>query len=130
MNKLEHELLLDYLEQLELKAQHSIVELQVLQRHVTNFKSQLIKREVAYKSLLKVTEPTISVESQPPKEHEPNSFIRIKDVIEMVGLSRSSIYKYVSEGEFPSPIKLSERSVAWRRGDIDAWVMSKLSQIS
>jgi prophage regulatory protein len=47
--------------------------------------------------------------------------LRLKEVIKMIGLCRSSIYRYVGEGKFPSPINVGYRSVRWRLADILAW---------
>jgi prophage regulatory protein len=52
--------------------------------------------------------------------------IRLVEVCTMIGLGRSSIYRYVSEGRFPAPIKVGERSVRWKLSDVLAW--SRLSQ--
>ena len=45
----------------------------------------------------------------------------------MVGLSRSTIYTLMKNSEFPLSIKLSERSVAWRLGDIQNWINDKIA---
>lgn len=37
--------------------------------------------------------------------------IRLKDVIDSTGLGRSTVYKYISEGTFPRPVSLGDRSV-------------------
>ncbi|WP_080477160.1 AlpA family phage regulatory protein [Vibrio cholerae] len=37
--------------------------------------------------------------------------IRLKEVIELTGLSRSCIYKYIEEGRFPRNVPLGGRSV-------------------
>lgn len=52
---------------------------------------------------------------------EEPKFLRIRDLVIRTGLSRSTIYKQVSEGKFPKPIKLGERCVAWRVEDIREW---------
>jgi prophage regulatory protein len=52
--------------------------------------------------------------------------IRLAEVSKMIGLGRSSKYRYVSEGRFPAPIKVGERSVRWKLSDVLAW--SHLSQ--
>src|SRR6476659_6946315 len=39
----------------------------------------------------------------------------------MFGLSRSTIYKRVSEKAFPAPLRISERSVRWRMADLADW---------
>lgn len=41
------------------------------------------------------------------------------------GLSRSTLYQMISEGDFPKPIKLGKRSVGWRKADIVAWLDSR-----
>jgi prophage regulatory protein len=47
--------------------------------------------------------------------------LRLSEVSTMVGLRRSAIYKYVSEGRFPAPVKVGERSVRWKLVDVLAW---------
>jgi prophage regulatory protein len=47
--------------------------------------------------------------------------LRLAEVSTMIGLKRSSIYRYVREGRFPAPIKVGERSVRWKLADILAW---------
>ncbi|NCF73756.1 MAG: AlpA family phage regulatory protein [Gammaproteobacteria bacterium] len=47
--------------------------------------------------------------------------LRISTVCELVGVCRSTVYRWVSEGCFPEPIKIRERSVRWKIDDIQAW---------
>ena len=54
--------------------------------------------------------------------------IRISDVKGMTGISKSHIYLLASKGEFPKPIKLGERSVAWVKDEVEAWVASRIAQ--
>jgi prophage regulatory protein len=51
--------------------------------------------------------------------------LRLAEVSTMVGLKRSSIYRYVSEGNFPAPIKVGYRSVRWKLVDVLAWQNSR-----
>lgn len=53
--------------------------------------------------------------------------IRIKDVMDRTGLARSTIYKYISEGKFPRPIKLGVRAVAWVETEIDGWIQASIA---
>lgn len=46
---------------------------------------------------------------------------RLPDVINMTGLSRSSIYLRVSTDEFPKPVKIGRRAVGWPEESIIAW---------
>lgn len=52
--------------------------------------------------------------------------IRLKQVIASTGLGRSTIYKYIAEGKFPLPLKLSVRCVGWLESEIQQWIQSRL----
>ena len=52
--------------------------------------------------------------------------IRLKEVMSICGMSRSSVYLAIKNGQFPSPIKLSTRSIAWLRNAVIAWVESRV----
>lgn len=52
--------------------------------------------------------------------------LRLPDVIEQIGLSRSSIYQKMAEGSFPKPIRLGKRAVGWLKKDIDNWLENKI----
>lgn len=47
--------------------------------------------------------------------------IRLTDVSKVVSASRSTIYKWVAEGRFPAPVRVSERAIRWRVDEIRAW---------
>jgi prophage regulatory protein len=46
---------------------------------------------------------------------------RLPEVMDMTGLSRSSIYLRISTNEFPKPVKLGRRAVGWPEDTIIAW---------
>ena len=51
-----------------------------------------------------------------------NYFLRMPQVLEMTGVqAKSTIYKWVNEGKFPAPIKLSPRLSVWKRTDVEEW---------
>jgi prophage regulatory protein len=53
-------------------------------------------------------------------------FLRLKEVIHITGLSRSTIYAEISKGNFPKQIQLTgSRSVGWLESEIAQWVDSK-----
>ncbi len=51
--------------------------------------------------------------------------VRMSRLVEMIGLSRSTIWKLLSEGQFPNPIRLGSRSIAWRVKDVEEWLQSR-----
>jgi prophage regulatory protein len=48
--------------------------------------------------------------------------LRIRTVLQLTGLSRSTLYRKVQRGEFPKQIKLSERCAGWRQSSVRAWM--------
>lgn len=53
--------------------------------------------------------------------------IKLKEVIEITVLSRSSIYALAQKKEFPNPVKLSARSSAWVQSEVHDWVNERLA---
>ena len=53
-------------------------------------------------------------------------FIRLNKVKEITSLSKSSIYRLISEGDFPKQIQIGKRAVVWVRSDINDWINQKL----
>lgn len=47
-------------------------------------------------------------------------FMRLPQVLEILPVSKSTWWKGIRDGRFPKPVKLSERTSAWSRADIDA----------
>jgi prophage regulatory protein len=54
-------------------------------------------------------------------EFQAAEFLRLPSVVRRTGLARSTIYRLISEREFPPPVKLAGRAVGWRRSDLDRW---------
>jgi prophage regulatory protein len=55
-------------------------------------------------------------------------FLRLAKVQRRIPYSRSSIYLKVSRGEFPPPIDLGARAVAWLESDVDEWIESRIAK--
>jgi len=53
--------------------------------------------------------------------------LRIQDVIAVTRLSRSTIYRLIQAGQFPKPIKLTERASGWRYEAVDQWLNDRIS---
>ena len=47
---------------------------------------------------------------------------RLGSVLQRTTLARSHLYDLMKRGEFPKPVRLGARSVAWRVEDIEAWI--------
>jgi len=54
--------------------------------------------------------------------------LRGGDVIERLGISKSTLYAMVADGRFPGPIRVGTRAVRWRESDIDAWLAERAAE--
>ncbi len=48
--------------------------------------------------------------------------LRLPQVIETTGLSRTTLYRNMLEERFPRPIRLGPKSVAWLESDVQDWI--------
>ena len=53
--------------------------------------------------------------------------LRLPEVKEITGLSRSTIYLRMSEGSFPKKIDLGARAIGWVSSEINQWIEEKIS---
>jgi len=55
-------------------------------------------------------------------------FLRRRQVEKRTGLGRSSLYKLISDGLFPKPVKLGPRTAAWVESEVDAWAAERVAR--
>jgi prophage regulatory protein len=53
--------------------------------------------------------------------------IRMPEIQNRTGLSKTHIYRLIKLGQFPKPFKLSERAIAFLESDIDLWLEGRRS---
>ena len=54
--------------------------------------------------------------------------LRIKDVIRVTRLSRTSIWRYIKTGSFPAPIALGgpgSRATGWHASEVKEWLENR-----
>jgi len=51
--------------------------------------------------------------------------LRLPIVKARVGLSRSTIYKFIAEGTFPAAVRLGPRAVGWLEHEIQDWIVAR-----
>ena len=55
--------------------------------------------------------------------------MRRPQVERLTTLSRSSIYAYMAAGQFPRPVRIGRRAVAWRLADIEQWLAARATAL-
>ena len=52
--------------------------------------------------------------------------MRLPEVVQLTGVSRSTIYRWMGNGDFPQRISLGSNTVAWLETEIDAWIKQRI----
>ena len=52
----------------------------------------------------------------------PNSYLRERQVLNIIPINRSTLWRWVKDGSFPSPIKLSAGVTVWNCNQVYAWI--------
>ena len=61
--------------------------------------------------------------------HQPRQlelFIRLPEVRQRVGISKSQIYKLIAQDQFPKPVKVSHRISCWVVAEVEQWVQEQV----
>lgn len=64
------------------------------------------------------------------KVHETagvDRLLRLKQVLSIIGLCRTTLYSKIHRGEFPAPVSLGARAVGWPSSAIQEWVKSRVA---
>lgn len=98
-------------------------------------KSSPITRSADVRLRITVVENRISMETGRSSASSVNLglasgaalFLRIGSVMRMTGLGRSTIYRLMADEQFPHPVRLTKRVVAWRHADLERWSDERVS---
>lgn len=67
-------------------------------------------------------------------ENLPFKLLRLKEVLQIVGVSRSTWYGFLREGgpsfdpDCPKPVKIGQKCVAWVLSEVEAYVEKKIQR--
>lgn len=65
-----------------------------------------------------------------PKKNKPSgkpTYVADTYLAEKFSVSRTTIWRWTSNGEFPAAIKLSEGCTRWRLADVEKWEAERTS---
>jgi prophage regulatory protein len=54
-------------------------------------------------------------------------FLSMRQVLERVGLSRTTLYERMDAGTFPQSVPLGPRRIAFVESQVDAWMTAQIS---
>ena len=56
------------------------------------------------------------------------TLIRRRQLLEELGISGSTLDRLIRRGEFPPPLRLGARAVAWRKEDVATWIEARAAE--
>lgn len=53
---------------------------------------------------------------------DPEKIIRLKTVLQRIGLSRSTLYRKIADGTFPRQLPISINGAGWHESAVQRWI--------
>lgn len=104
----------------KLQANHQIEFIQVTEKQTEFFGFQLLNYLLGN---IQITAPVDNSYSHQSNANQvPDKIIRSKEVQELTGLSRTTIWRLEREGKFPARVPLTSSNVGWRLTDVQEWI--------
>ena len=75
---------------------------------------------------IKAEKSRMKNKSYAKKPIEKGPFLTLKQVLEIIPLSKTSINEMCKSGEFPAKVKIGDRAVVFVRAEIDHWIAQKI----
>lgn len=57
-----------------------------------------------------------------------NRIMKLAEVMEATGLSRSSIYRRMKNKSFPLAVSLGGKAVGWPKSEIEQWILERIAE--
>ncbi|MHA3026748.1 helix-turn-helix transcriptional regulator [Chromohalobacter israelensis] len=58
---------------------------------------------------------------------QSRTLVRRAEVLRRCGISNSTLHRRLKAGEFPAPIQLGPRAVAWVEEEVDDWIAQRIA---
>ncbi|MER2511205.1 MAG: AlpA family transcriptional regulator [Nitrosomonas ureae] len=58
---------------------------------------------------------------------DTNNVIRLPEIMRITGMSKPTIYLWMSQNKFPQSIKIGARSVAWVEKEVFSWIQERIN---
>jgi len=54
-------------------------------------------------------------------------FLRKKEILEIIGVSNVTLWRWIDKGAFPKSYELGENSVGWKDNEVNEWIENRLT---
>lgn len=56
------------------------------------------------------------------KHHSDDRLLKVSELAKFLGVSQSTVYRWLDAGKLPQPFDLGEAAVRWRLSEVEAWL--------
>ena len=56
------------------------------------------------------------------KMEKGDRLLRLRQVLELVPVSKSTLWNWTRQGKFPAPVRLSRRTTCWKLSDVEKFI--------
>ena len=88
------------------------IEIQKLMEELEHLKAKMASRAPA---------KSVSLGKKQQPAYTGNVLIGIGDLCKQIGVSRTTIYRWMHDNAFPSPVRISPGAIRWRSEDVEQW---------
>ena len=88
------------------------IEIDRLMKELETLKAKMIARPLG---------KSVSLDKKEQPSYTDKVLIGIGDLCKQIGVSRATIYRWMHDNAFPSPVRISPGAIRWRSEDIEAW---------
>lgn len=54
--------------------------------------------------------------------------LSVKQVLGLMGISRSTLYAMMRAKEFPKPVQIAKRRIGWLNSDVEEWLKERATE--
>ena len=62
-----------------------------------------------------------------PRQTTAPRFLRLPEVLQITGMSKTFIYDRINDGTFPRQIQLGSRTVVWNEQEVIKWMEDRMA---
>ena len=62
-----------------------------------------------------------------PRQTTAPRFLRLPEVLQITGMSKTFIYDRINDGTFPKQIQLGSRTVVWNEQEVTKWMEDRMA---
>ena len=59
---------------------------------------------------------------------QDDGFIRQREILKRVPFSAATLWRMVTRGDFPKPVKLTPGVTAWRNSEFEDWITTRTTR--